>query len=56
MATASPPGRSIGAIPRDTAFGPVWRTRRFCPDGRLADGNGDLVAAVAAMLVDSAPE
>jgi hypothetical protein len=21
------------AIPRDTAFGPVWRTRRFCPTG-----------------------
>ena len=44
------------AIPRDTAFGPVWRTPRFCPDGRLADGNGDLVAAAAAMLADSAPE
>jgi len=26
------------------------------PDGRLADGNGDLVAAAAAMLADSAPE
>ena len=34
VATASPPGRSIGAPSRvDTAFGPVWRTRRFCPTG-----------------------
>jgi len=26
------------------------------PDGRLADGNGDLVAVAVAMLADSAPE
>ena len=44
------------AIPRGHGIRTGLEDTPVLPDGRLADGNGDLVAAAAAMLADSAPE
>jgi uncharacterized protein (DUF849 family) len=44
------------AIPRGHGIRTGLEDKPVLPDGRLADGNGDLVAAAAAMLADSAPE
>lgn len=44
------------AIPRGHGIRTGLGDKPVLPDGRLADGNGDLVAAAAAMLADSAPE
>src|SRR4029077_11938726 len=44
------------AIPRGQGIRTGLEDTPVLPDGRLADGNGDLVAAAAAMLADSAPE
>jgi hypothetical protein len=60
---AGAPWRRHRVLGGQSARHPAW-TRHpdgledtpVLPDGRLADGNGDLVAAAAAMLADSAPE
>jgi len=44
------------AIPRGHGIRTGLEDTPVLPDERLADGNGDLVAAAAAMLADSAPE
>ena len=44
------------AIPRGQGIRTGLEDTPVLRDGRLADGNGDLVAAAAAMLADSAPE
>ena len=57
MATASRPGLvNRRPIPAWTRIRTGLEDKPVLPDGRLADGNGDLVAAAAAMLADSAPE
>lgn len=44
------------AIPRGHGIRTGLEDTPVLPDGLVADGNGDLVAAAAAMLADSAPE
>jgi uncharacterized protein (DUF849 family) len=44
------------AIPRGHGIRTGLEDTPVLPDGRVADGNGDLVAAAVAMLAGNAPE